>query len=165
MVKVDYKPDAFLSMVANELRLGNYVESLNGFIVKVCMIESSQVCVAGEKLPEPVVSAYDYVKPIRITTQILENSGFSVLEKEDEHPIYLHSHLGATMYIEYNASSTYSFCLSTDDGQFIDVIRSFRYVHELQNIFFALTGYELQIEFDKENEDADVDEQEKISES
>lgn len=134
-------------MVVNELRIGNYLRSLNGHIVIVTKIESHNVSVESKTLETPVITSYDYLQPIELTADIFEKNGFSVLSSDD-HPLYYHEKLASTIYFEYSPPDIYSLCFSNDEGITIDVLRSIMYVHELQNIFYALTGFELSLNLD-----------------
>lgn len=131
-------------MLVNELRIGNYLRSLNGHVVIVSKIESHNVSVGSKTLEAPVITSYDYLQPIELTAGIFEKNGFSVLSSDD-HPLYYHEKLASTIYFEYSSPEIYSLCFSNDEGITIDVLRSIMYVHELQNIFYALTGFELRL--------------------
>ena len=132
-------------MLVNELRIGNYLKSLNGHIVTVTRIELEKASVESKTLEAPVITTYDYLQPIELSADIFEKNGFSVLASDD-HPLYYHEKLASTIYFEYSSPGVYSLCFSNDEGITIDVLRSIRHVHELQNIFYALTGFELALD-------------------
>lgn len=140
-------------MHGRELRMGNYLQSLNGHLVRVTKIEKEQVGVEGKTLGAHVTTTYDYLKPVGLTPAILEKNGFKLWELEENHPLYFHEKLVTSLYLEFSHPDTYSLCLVNEEGQFIDLLVSFKYVHELQNILFALTGYEMEFFLEEEAEE------------
>jgi hypothetical protein len=130
-----------------ELRIGNYLKSLNGHVVQVTKIETSQLCVEGLSLPSAAITTYDYVQPISLSPELLEKNGFLTLSGGESRPLYFLEQLASNIYFEHSAPGTFSLCIISEDGQFIDLLRSFKHLHELQNIFFSLTGCELNINF------------------
>lgn len=131
-------------MLVSELRIGNYLRSLNGHVVRITKLELDQVGVSTEKADEHLVTSYDYLQPIELTAALFENNGFAVLSSDD-HPLYYHEKLASSIYFEYSSPDIYSLCYSADEGITLDVLRSISYVHELQNVFQALTGLELNL--------------------
>lgn len=103
-------------MNANELRLGNFV-----------LEESKRVQLSEDDL-EVLFAARNYAdyEPIPLTPEILEKCGFEKGEKG----------FWFTGGIEYNLEKNllegFGYCL-------------IEYLHQLQNLYFALTGEELQI--------------------
>ena len=132
-------------MLVNELRIGNFLKSLNGHIVSITKIEVETASVKAAELGNLVDTSYDYLQPIELSAAIFEDNGFGVLSGDD-HPLYYHEKMASSIYFEYSSPDVYSLCYSSDEGITIDVLRSIRYVHELQNIFYALTGFELSME-------------------
>ena len=128
-----------------ELRMGKYLQSLNGHIVQLTKIEVQQLCVQGVSLEETAMSTYDYVKPIVLTAELLERNGFQLVSDGESHSLYYLEQLASNIYFEHSGLHTFSLCIVGDDGQYIDLLRSFKHLHDLQNIFFALTGCELAI--------------------
>ena len=112
-------------MKVNELRIGNFVQ-LNTNITQVDVIDYNQIIATEFGLIE-----LKYIKPIPLTEEWLLKFGFY---KNDE-----------LFTIEWNEFSFSIF--DFDNGKFainnsfnyVDII----YVHQLQNLYFALTGEEL----------------------
>lgn len=115
----------------NELRIGNYVKHVplnTGIFVK---IDSEEISYC-ESYPEEF---NDNFKPIELTEEILLKCGFEKLE----HLYKLH--LLNSLNLIYN---------SEHNGWYLDIYHNtskieLRYLHELQNLYFALTGKELEI--------------------
>lgn len=120
-------------MKASELRIGNWVEAedsdvykqVSGIISDSLKFESNEGFYWLEELE---------VDPIPLTEEWLIKFGF---EKEDESEVLDHWFLGN---FEINS-----------DGWFVDYqantipCKELKYVHSLQNLYFALTGQELEI--------------------
>ena len=120
---------------------------MNGHLVSVIKIELEIASVESKSLAAPMITSYDYLQPIELTAEIFEQNGFDVLSADDQ-PLYYHQKLASTIYFEYSSPGVYSLCYSSDEGITIDVLRSINYVHELQNIFYTLTGFELSLNLD-----------------
>lgn len=111
---------------ANELRIGNYIIRANGF--------------------PSAVSAYDFehtnfqeTNPIPITPEILEKCGFDLTQWFCE---------GSYKIREDKSDMLYGWTFVVRNANHDREIEFgyFKYVHELQNLYFALTGEELEIE-------------------
>jgi len=113
-------------MTANELRIGNLVD-LGNRIAKVIEINHLACVVVDLEETQDTIEDYDRTKPIPLTEEWLLKFGFKRNGKkltfwkidlvEDEEGIF-----------------------SFDESRiYIDV----KYVHQLQNLYFALTGEEL----------------------
>ena len=105
-------------MEARELRIGNWVKR-NSIVVQ-CDFMSVANCHA---IP-------DQYEPIPITEYWLEIFGFNGLSKEDSNGFEL----------IYNNAIGYRLSIQ---GQY--QYKEIKYIHELQNLYFALTGKELEI--------------------
>lgn len=110
-------------MEAKNLRIGNIVYQPNR-IGKVDEIWQEAVKLKGYK------NGYDYehTKPIPLTDEWFENCGF----KKDETDWWHQKEIGFKKYDD-NTYEEYSNNITIE------------YVHELQNLFFVLTGTELEI--------------------
>ena len=106
-------------MNANELRIGNLLQFGGGFVeVDIVILRDLDIYPQSQ------------LKPIPITKNLLfkfgfenqENSNFWRCEQWDE--LYL---LGSDLHFDY-------------EGKTIAIVK---YVHQLQNLYFALTGEEL----------------------
>ena len=121
---------------ANELRIGNWVKfkHLLGFIITIkqdnCEIQSDRIIVN---------SSYDDIIPIPLTPEILEKCGF---EKED-----IETHTDKTTRGLYKSilmmlPATSNCWYAAPFGYPLSLHRTL-YLHQLQNLYFALTGEEL----------------------
>lgn len=124
-------------MKSNELRIGNFVifEQTTHIITEI----GSDVCrsVWHRKNPgEIYIHTYDEIKPIPLTDIILERSGFEYDNDTKKFTLLF-------------SLTKYDFCfeINTHDNEFYYFIDGrklwFEYVHQLQNLFFCLTGEEL----------------------
>lgn len=109
-------------MKANELRLGNWIKDGN---------EYEQVTSDHIKCAESGRCEYD---PIPINKKWLEKFGFKYSEFED-----LHQKNGYDIDIEENLYCHFYI------AEYGDWYKDIEYVHEFQNLYFALTGEELTI--------------------
>ena len=127
---------------ANELRIGNYVSDYHAsdsFMGKVKTLTHNR-CYYGN-----FHSSYKDLKPIPLTEEILLKCGFKIREI---------TVLGATQKhysdfrnIAIELLSDEYFMLGLHRGyETIEPIRRVKYVHELQNLIYALTNEELQVE-------------------
>jgi hypothetical protein len=113
-------------MKANELRIGNYVtlnkdiKIINGNLIK-------------EQQQSDMIKGEVYLKPIPITEEWLLKFGFL---KDLDNDIYLSINPYAFLFWQNDRVE-----LLDNDNNFM--ISYCRYVHQLQNLYFALTGEEL----------------------
>lgn len=117
---------------ASELRIGNIVECSGEVYTVNGIPNSNTVLLYGWPYKEPPVS----IRPVILTEEWLLKLGFSrsALPFSDgvyEGPIIDHR-------VEYNAGS-FMYCLWSQH------LRNMEHVHQLQNLYHALTGEELQI--------------------
>ena len=124
-------------MKANELRIGNYIEFDSS--VRTLVIEDEQGFIEVRSIGESGVNEWsDYgasgcvsnPKPIPLTEEWLIKFGFEKLECWDD---MYYFKIGDFQVYEYNVSG-YEY----DDF-------NIKHVHQLQNLYFALTGEELKI--------------------
>jgi hypothetical protein len=133
-------------MKANELRIGNLVD-LGNRIAKIIEIGHLSCVVADLEETQDTIEDYERTKPIILTEEWLYKFGFKDIDKGDND------------YITYT-DSNHDYYLQLDvrkrDGKYsildnsFDDLRDFSmvdivYVHQLQNLYFALTGEELTI--------------------
>lgn len=110
-------------MKSTELRIGNYVNTLDG-ILKVDGI-------GDYVLIEKYAYSFSDIKPIPLTEEILLKCGF--VKGLNEYNIMRFNIFKPVDYVGY------LFC----EGNL--VLREIKYLHTLQNLYFALTNQELQI--------------------
>lgn len=110
-------------MKTNELRFGNYVYDTLGKVNKIDL----------EAITYIAKETHNQVKPIPLTEEWLLKFGFL---KDLENGIYLNINAYAFLYWQNNRVE-----LLDNDNNFM--ISHCNYVHQLQNLYFALTGKEL----------------------
>ncbi|MDV3470858.1 hypothetical protein CMV02_02890 [Elizabethkingia anophelis] len=117
-------------MEGKELRLGNYLHDRNGNLCKV--IELRQDGIYAPAINEAITGLPN--KPIELTEDWLLKFGFSKIRYTDKKLNYY--------------SKGFVKCYIENSNIFFDVIQGciqVKYVHQLQNLYFALTGEELTI--------------------
>ena len=110
-------------MKANELRIGNIVSTWNG--IKMKLDEDDLEIMFGAR-------NYEDFYPIPLTPEILEKCGFEKSSFTQWRDNY---------FTLTDIDTKYLFCKSES----IEVIATIQYLHQLQNLYFALTGNELNI--------------------
>lgn len=119
-------------VAASELRIGNWVE-LNGAFGKVQSVdEFNQIKVFGYYPITPV-------KPIPLSEEILFKCGFSKGSVWNVGK-YLCKEINYGFWITYKKEKIILDFISAAS------ITEIEYLHQLQNLYFALTGKELEIE-------------------
>lgn len=125
----------------NELRIGNLLQSKTGeFISKILMIDSQcSVCSIEDGLCD-----LDLLEPIPLTKEWLEDFGFNT----DSDCWYY--------YLDWSKQhETFKIAKDEFNNYFLvgQYSKAFKYVHSLQNLYFALTNEELTIiENDKDKD-------------
>jgi hypothetical protein len=128
---------------AEELRIGNYVFCLETYSVqRITGLTSEMPFIDAITFDYP---NYDEIESIPLTEEWLFKFGFKYEEagvygksgwflkiRNQDNPTYLHfnNHLQCSLFVKINPFV------------FID-INTLKYVHQLQNLYFALTGEEL----------------------
>jgi hypothetical protein len=142
-------------MKANELRIGNFINDLEDRsdpnIYVVARIESSEYTSwnSGEEYNviasclDPEKKGYFEIRPhgIPLTEEWLVKFGFTYNE---DHLVYQKEGFNITD----NTIIEGDYYLACYDAQFDDwdaMGHAFQYVHQLQNLYFALTGKELEL--------------------
>lgn len=122
-------------MTANELRIGNWV--LNASSKTPVQVDSicnkgislfADCCVTGGELE--VIYSFNDLEPIPLTEEILEKCGF---EKDEPKGWYRKGFMDLFDGNPFHYASGNNLCP--------DIL----YLHQLQNLYFALTGEELNI--------------------
>jgi hypothetical protein len=121
-------------MKASELRVGNYVKfkGCDDKPFKVFRIDTTES------------STFTTAEPIPLTEEWLLRFGFEQEYKSQMHSVYFLN--GLSYYFWYKTNKQYA--------QFYSAQIEINYIHQLQNLYFALTGEEL-ILTDKKEEDED----------
>ncbi|MGJ1414058.1 hypothetical protein [Sphingobacterium multivorum] len=132
-------------ITANQLRIGNYVASDHfkdrDVIVKVRLIGQEQAIVEHPNgLTEPMLYQGE-MRPIKLTEEILfkcgfekKNGGWHILNLINDWTFIFYQPLHGVAELSINKHGA----ILSDQC---------KYLHQLQNLFYALTGKELEIKF------------------
>jgi hypothetical protein len=115
-------------MKATELRIGNLVD-LGNRIAKIIEISNLSCVVVDLEETQDTIEDYERTKPIPLSEEWLYKFGFKDIDKSDND------------YITYT-DSNHDYYLQLRDFSMVDI----SYVHQLQNLYFALTSEELKYE-------------------
>ena len=126
---------------ANELRIGNYISDIwspNGFF-KVTQLKKFSA-VYGKDF----TALYDNLNPIPLTEEILLKAGFEKCRKGCS------LNVGGESF-DYYIKDKFVIWDHKHRGYSLESIRSqgfilYNFLHQLQNLFFALTGEEIKID-------------------
>jgi len=121
----------------NELRFGNWIKYL-GDVVQVFGTRGIYVITIDEHNEREQQIAFPAFEPIPLTPEILEKAGFVLRQKDEDGIIY-----GKEKY-----TIIYTRCTPGGFGYFLNGYHNdvhLQYLHQLQNLYFALTGEELKI--------------------
>jgi len=126
---------------ANELRIGNLVKLENYFKIIGIMFRYGNDNYDIHVLRENSILIYKVLEselePIPLTTEILEKCGF-------DWSIYHQAFHKLNLEFDLNESYPLGFSLCTFRNKLL-VAPNIYFLHQLQNLYFALTGEELQI--------------------
>ena len=118
-------------MKASELRIGNYVLKHNEFMVKATALKG--LYELFEDLEKGLI------KPVPLTKELLLKFGF--YESDKRRNRFIEENLD--FEIEFQGNEV-AYCLwDADFPSLTHFIGHCKYVHSLQNLYFALTGEEL----------------------
>jgi len=129
-------------MKANEFRIGNLINfpfhnenvKIVGIYLNGDNVRSIQVETLGTILAEPILEQF---KVIPLTEKWFLDFGFK--KRKNQHLFNWNNQITISQYIDSN--SNYFFINNKDlSKKFMEI----EYVHQLQNLYFALTGEELQ---------------------
>lgn len=123
---------------SKELRIGNLAESPTGWIGSVIELKSSFV----RLYEKDDLSAYnfgsDLIDPIPITPEWLERLGFDYKEHKDILSLAIDD---KTIVLAYTNPLEIELCHFYSEET--TLLKHIIYVHQIQNLIFALTGQEL----------------------
>ena len=129
-------------MNVNELRIGNYITtSYRGF--KIFLItEINKGTVSFDSLVDNFSSytIYPYVKPIPLTEEILLKCGFKKREYSTADKWFIGENP-----ITYDWMFELTWINGDSSPFFKNGFHKINYLHQLQNLYFILTGEELEI--------------------
>jgi len=116
----------------NEIRIGNYLEYF-GSIVKVNSIrKDNQYYISAEKFNTDYYNVIDSYKAIPLTEEILLKCGLKLITERTKN--YMLKGISGEPCFHFNKNNTVS-CYKAN----------IKYLHQLQNLYFALTNQELNI--------------------
>jgi hypothetical protein len=132
-------------IIVNELRIGNLLDYF-GCTTKVYSIKKdNQYYISAKMFNTDYYNVIDAFKPIKLTEEWLLKFGFYVVsEKENLEKKWIKDYeiKGEIIFsIDYNQTDdifTFDFGIGYGWNT-----KSLKFVHELQNLYFVLTGYEL----------------------
>ena len=132
-------------MKATELRLGNYIttEYMNKNIFKVISIHSDRIYFESVRENFKSDTIQNYIKPIPLTEEWLINFGFEKAKHSHGYDCYIKDgfDFDIVSHGKYWVLATYTDESCANSLYFAH--GRFEYVHQLQNLYFALTGSEL----------------------
>lgn len=140
-------------MKANELRIGNLVMDRGNKILQIDWFERSKVCQKMEinKLEvHPLTEDFEYLQPIPLTEEWLLKFGFILIRypKEGSDVLTTQRELRGTKWF-YRSNDKFNIQVECKDYSTVSigycVLTKVQFVHQLQNLYFALTGEELTI--------------------
>ena len=129
-------------MKATNLRIGNYIKlMLNHEDYETIQVTSDELVMVDKKQA-------DY-EPFLLTEDWLLNNGFFVENFDYSIPISDCKVVWLTLIPQDEECTAYSVCVTqTDEGELDQnvFLSDISYVHQVQNLYFALTGNELKYE-------------------
>lgn len=120
-------------MKANELRIGNYIEFNNSIDVKIIAINIEFISFWKDDNFNFIFNSKNQFNPIPLTEEWLLKFGFN---NDIKINLYQFQDLSIVWPSE-------NFFLNTWKDELVYGVEKIKYVHQLQNLYFALTGDEL----------------------
>ena len=138
-----------MELKANELRIGNYL-NYQGKIIKVEGIHNRTIYHSDRQFDQVGVENYITFEPIPLTEVFLLKNGFKEKRYEYTIPVSDCGLVTLTLIPHDEFPADCSVCVSQKDGHNEDEIEKvflseIKYVHQLQNLFYALTNNELKL--------------------
>jgi hypothetical protein len=129
-------------MKASELRIGNLVD-LGNRIAKISEIYHKACTVLDLEETQDTIEDYERTKPIPLTEEWLLNFDMELTDGfSNSRKLYLNNYENDISKITYSPKEGL-LRLSNGDPKGTILIPHIKYVHQLQNLYFALTGEEL----------------------
>jgi hypothetical protein len=134
-------------MKPNELRIGNWVKLFNDEFNKIHVISKTAIQVEGGIIGGEVFKL-EQVQPIPLTPEILEKCGFDVVHKTNNHyaindPNGIKDSHKISVFPTINNQWHIAFSDTLNGYNDYTPTTKIQYLHQLQNLVFALTGEEL----------------------
>jgi hypothetical protein len=132
-----------MAIKANELRIGNYIRSWG----RRKQGAPAKITVPMLKTLSKIEPHMEYIaiQPLELTQEILEKTGFSLADSKESLWL-INIDPQAKTYLTIN-QVTGSAALYDDLGSlhYTTIPKKCKYLHQLQNLYFALTGQELEV--------------------
>lgn len=130
-------------MESNELRIGNYIYGMSGRIEFIRAL-GVNFCTTGlGPLPNQSCPMYRSIDPIPLTPEILIKMGWSDWSGDQ-----IYAKMG--LRINGDCNTIFAYHIKKSMFEYVDLngysLPNMKYVHQLQNLYFALTGKELEFE-------------------
>lgn len=126
-------------MKVSELRIGNIIKHNvtddNGDV-----LQPNQAAITEDDMEWMVCYGADEQEPVPITNQYLFEFGFKEPNLNSVTYYYLQLGQGYYLHWDFNDQKMYLVGRGSENGFYLEC----KFLHQLQNIFFALTGKELQ---------------------
>lgn len=138
----------------SELKIGNYL-LYKGEIVHVTSLsldiddeyeDTIGFCKLGETSDEVAAwnrSLYNDLERAPLTPELLERCGFRKLADDSYHKSAMLT--WRVLYDDFEKAASYCTCVYPELGHRVHLNIRIEYVHQLQNIYFTMTGKELKI--------------------
>lgn len=129
---------------ATELRIGNYVKSHEGAILKVYGVTNDERgAIMWYDNEMGFYEKLDLMEPILLTPEILEKAGYTLQSSDKLVEEYEFNDCWLN-YFKKNSDGYNPMHQSKSGGLIIG--NTIRHLHQLQNLYFALAGEELNID-------------------
>jgi len=126
---------------ARELRIGNLVKC-EPLVIPRLQIEGTGIMrITGEGI-SMIEQKILHVEPIELTEEILVKAGFKIFGKHPNCTFFIYKRI----FIIYDTKQGGRYYFSPEPTICDSVIYFYKYIHQLQNLIFALIGEELNIE-------------------
>ena len=148
-------------MKASELRIGNLILGARGYVKVSAILESGLIRIEGNSSFFGVEGSEPCLLPIPLTEEWLVKFGFDVTESfndgekvDYQYELFFNIEYITERVFHYDTDEdgvTVSFGVREiwDNEDLMDsrswIVKNIKYVHQLQNLYFALTGEELTI--------------------
>lgn len=142
-------------MKANELRVNNWIErkfwnprpNNPSFMWDKCTVDAIYAGRVNCRLDKSTVIKLQYedIRPIPLTPELLDRCGF-VISGDAEWVMPLPNGNGCDLFLEHVlADNTIPYDVVLRTAKHFIYLHSITYLHQLQNLFFSLTGNELEV--------------------
>jgi hypothetical protein len=134
-------------MDIRELRCGNFIYELSDGVTQDLFVVASVNSLTNTLIDiNDNITQIDYCEPIPLTEEWLEKLGFEKHRPSDNFPKGYFSHSSLSNILDFgNANEGFTPAIEDGLGECCFFGVGLLYVHQLQNLFFVLTGYELEL--------------------